>query len=234
MIRFKEENQLRLSKLLLVLIFTALIAVGCNKGPSTAEMMYDHLEKAVALEETFQEQQEPLVNLEQEEKALYDQIIDLGMKDIEENQKLTEDAIALIEQRRNLLEVEKESIEAAKSEFDKITQYISELETEELKTKAENLNETMITRYEAYQNLYDAYMTSLDYDEELYKLLQSEELSKEKLESQVEKINQSYEKVISANTAFNERTRAYNEQKREFYELADLNVKYPDQESSNE
>jgi ABC-type siderophore export system fused ATPase/permease subunit len=58
----------------LLTIVTFLLSA-CT-GQSAQEKIYDHLEKAVTLEDAFSEQQQPLVDLENKEQKLYNEIID--------------------------------------------------------------------------------------------------------------------------------------------------------------
>lgn len=219
-------------RLVIILILTILTA--CTQGPSTAEQMYEHLEKAIELEENFAAQQEPLLELERKEKELYDEIIQKTSSEFEESVELSRQAIDIIHERRDIMDLEKESIEAAKEEFDKVTPLIEELDQEEAKETAEQMVEAMDQRYEAYLELYENYLQSLDLNEELYKMLQNEELTKEKLENQIEQVNESYDAIMAANETFNEFTRTYNDLKMKFYEQTELNIEMPEDEEEQE
>ncbi|MEQ6377291.1 YkyA family protein [Bacillaceae bacterium S4-13-56] len=223
---------MNLKKQLVMMLAIPAVLIGCSNEPNAEEEIYNHLENAVTQEEGFKEQQQPLIELEQQEKDLYDQIIDLGMNDFEQIKTLSQEAINLIEQREVKLELEKASIDSAKQEFDKIEQYISDLETDEQKEKVNQLKTAMENRYKAYNDLHDAYASSMELDKELYTMLQKEDLEKEELEQQIDKINASYDQVNELNSTFNNLTKEYNEAKREFYESTDLNVDYGDSENS--
>nr|WP_204500545.1 YkyA family protein [Aquibacillus albus] len=202
-----------------------IFLTGCN-SESIPEEMYEHLEQAVSLEEPFAEKQGSLVELEDEEKEIYDEIIELGMDDIDRIQELSTRALENIDERKEIIVTEKQSIEDAKEEFDKVNPLIEEINDESIKTKAVELTEAMEERYNAYLDLNDAYTNSLNEDEALYQLLQKEDVEEEELRSQIEAVNESYDKVIETNQLFNEKTEVYNTLKREFYELAELNVQY--------
>ncbi|MBO8155414.1 MAG: YkyA family protein [Bacillaceae bacterium] len=214
-------------RVIIILIFALLTA--CSQGPTAAEQMYEHLEKAVDLEENFAAQQEPLLELERQEKELYDKIIQMSSSEFEESVKLSEEAIDIIEQRRDIMDIEKESIEAAKTEFDKVKPMIEELEDENVKEIAGNMIDAMENRFQSYQDLYESYMKSLDLNKELYLMLQNEDLTKEKLENQIDQINNSYDEIMASNKQFNDFTKTYNNLKMEFYQSAGINIQPADQ-----
>ena len=207
-------------------LFLIVITIGCSSGPSPEEEVYATLENVVSLEESFKEQQDPLVELENSEKAIYDEIISLSMKDFDKIVSLSAEAIALVEERENRINNEHESIQSAKSEFETVGSHIEMIEDTDLKKEAEGLVELMNRRYSAYEDLYTNYTNALTYDKELYQLFQNEDLSIEILEEQINSINESYEEVIKANNQFNEITDTYNKAKVKFYENAELNIVY--------
>ncbi len=213
-----------------ILIFIGLMSIlltaACQSGPSLEEQIYVHLEQAVKLETEFEEQQNPIVNLEQKEKVLYDQIIDLGLKEMDQIKQLSIEALALVEERQSRLEKEYESLKQSKVEFDKIYDLVEQIETEQTKVLSKKIVELMNSRYQAYDELYSVYSTSIKLDQELYKMFQREDLKLEELEEHIDKINQSYEDVIAVNTKFNNLTEEYNEKKKLFYEAAGIAVKY--------
>ncbi len=224
---------MRFTKVVSLLAATIFILSACS-GQSAQEKIYEHLEKAVSLEDEFRKQQEPLKKLEEQEQELYNQIIDLSMDEFDQIKKLSKEAAALVEEREEKLKLEKESIDAAKEEFDKIKPLIEDLDEEQAEAKkiAEQLVDTMNKRYNAYQDLYEAYQKALDLDKELYEMLQQKDLTQEELQQQVKSINESYSAVIEANEQFNTYTKEYNELKKQFYEAVGLDVSYEDSAES--
>ncbi|MBB6452422.1 hypothetical protein HNQ94_000867 [Salirhabdus euzebyi] len=184
-----------------------------------AGMMYGHLEEALSLEEPFAEQQQHLLELEQQESELYNEIINLGMDKFEQIQEKANDAITLVNQRTTSIQQEMESIDAAKEEFEKIAPMIQHLENSEAKEKAQEMYDVMQERYVAYIQLYEAYMKSLEQDENLYEMLKQENTTEQELEDQIDQVNISYNKINECNILFNQKTDQYNDLKREFYEL---------------
>ncbi|WP_339227555.1 YkyA family protein [Oceanobacillus sp. FSL K6-2867] len=213
-------------KLLLILsISLAVLLAACN-SQSTEEKIHNHLEEAVTLEEEFEKKQSEITKLELEEQDIYDQIIDLGMDDIKTIKELSNQALKIIEQRAEKIELEKGSIEKSKEEFNEIEALLDDIENEELKNTAESMHEVMNNRYSAYEKLNNAYTESLELEKELYELLQLEDLEQERLTDQINSINESYEQVLQLNEEFNNYTVEYNELKKEFYEAADIEVAY--------
>lgn len=207
----------------ILLFISIVLLVGCSQ--SKEEEIFKILESVVELEKGFEEQQEPLVQLEEEEKALYEEILNLGLKETEQINKLSDEAIALSEQRKELLNLERESIEKAEKEFTKIKEQIEQVEDEALKKLANDLYTIMNHRYESHSKLYEQYQLGIQYDQELYNMLKDESVSLEQLREKVDEINSVYEEVYSLNETFNQLTQQYNEAKIEFYNKAELNYK---------
>lgn len=205
---------------------SSLLLSGCVNGESPEQEIFDTLEKVVDLEESFETQQEPLLELEQKEKEVYNEIINLGMKEFEQIVKLAEEGLTLVEQREAAMQTEKESITAAREQFEEVKNSIEMLEEEELKKEAQSLYQLMEKRYEAYMTLFNHYMEAAELDKELYGLFQTEDLTLEQLQLQINKINETYEKIKDSNQSFNEFTEQYNEAKFTFYKNAGLDVEY--------
>ncbi|MGD6941699.1 YkyA family protein [Cytobacillus gottheilii] len=222
-------NKLKSGMWISVLLMSMVLLSGCLNSETPAEKMHTVLEDAVAAEKGFEEQQTPLVELEKQEKELYDQIIALSMKEFEEIQKLSDEALASADQREEHMNEEKQSIDASKEEFQKIPDLIEEMEEEELKSEAQQLYDTMMDRYELHDTLYNQYSEALNNDKQLYELFKTKDLQLEQLEEQITLINDSYEQVLETNKKFNEKTADYNEIKLSFYQAAGLNVNTEDE-----
>ncbi len=216
----KYKKLITLAGILVVIIGLS----GCLNNSSPEEKIYETLEEVAALEEDFQKQQEPLQKLEEEDNELYGKIIQLGMKEIEEIQSLSNDAIEGIEERKELMKKEKAAISEAKDRFKDFNDQIKDLEDESLKTKANELNDTMTNRYDEYDELYKHYSKSLTQENELYTLLKKEDVTKDELQKQIEAINETYNSLMTSNDKFNDLTNEYNEQKITFYKSAKLDV----------
>lgn len=213
------------SSILLIVVAIIFILSGCAEKKTTIEKMYDVLENVVNKEKVFEEQQEPLVTLEKQEKDIYDQIIKQGMKEYDQIVKLSDEALALADKRKDRLEKETTSLKESEQEFSKVADLKEQLEDPALKELADDLYNIMLKRYEAHRELYKQYSLALQYDEELYQMFKNKNLPLEDLEAQINKLNESYKKVYAANEQFNNYTEQYNEKKLTFYKKAGLKTK---------
>lgn len=202
-----------------------IVLTGCS-SQSTEEQIHNHLEEAVALEEEFENQQSVITDLESQEQEIYSQIIDLGMDDIEQIKELSSEALSIIDEREEKIELEKESIESSQKEFSNIDDLISKIEDADLKEKAEKMYEVMDNRYSVYAELNEAYLTSLEKERKLYTMLEQEDLEQKELTNHINSINETYEQVLDLNEQFNNYTVEYNALKKEFYEAAELDIAY--------
>lgn len=204
----------------------SLFLTGCTNGDSPEQEIFQTLEKVVELEASFEEQQEPLLELEKKETAIYEEILSLGMKEFDQIVKLSQEGLGLVEQKEAAMEEEKKSIEAAREEFVEVKAAMESLEDDELKKEAQALYQLMEQRYEAYMTLWNHYKESMVIEKDMYELFQTEDLTLEELQMQINNLNEKYEKINEANDSFNAFTGEYNEAKLEFYKKAGLDVSY--------
>ncbi|WP_226658490.1 YkyA family protein [Pseudalkalibacillus hwajinpoensis] len=216
----------RLGILSLFFCFLMVGLVGCQFGGSPEEKMYDHLEEAVALEDQFREQQDPLAKAEKKEQDIYNEIVALSMEEFDKIEKLSKEAEDNSDQRLEYLKKEKESIDEAYEEFEEVKDLTEDLETDAAKKDAKNLIDIMDKRYEAYGKLHKEYKAAVEQDKKLYSSLQDKELTLEQLQDQIKSVNDKYGKVAEHKEDFNKYTSDFNEAKKAFYESAELNVNY--------
>lgn len=207
----------------------SFLLMGCLGGPTPEEQIYETLEKVVTVEKDFEEQQNPLVELEKKEKELYDEILKLGMKEFDQIVSLSNDALAIVGDRETRINNEQKSIEASKKEFQKVDALISEIKEDSVKEEANELVSLMNERYESYEDLYTVYKEAIEHDKKLYEMFQNEELTLDELEQQITLINETYEKVVAANETFNKLTDQYNKAKVTFYQNAGLEVVFKEE-----
>lgn len=213
------------NRIFIIMIGFIFLLTACGGG-STEEKIYTHLEEAVHLEKDFQDQQDGINELEQEEQEIYDEIIDLTMDDFDKIEELANEAIETIEERESKIEIEKQSMDDSKEEFSNVEALIDKVDSEDVKTKANEMYEIMMERYEQYNQLHEDYLASLKLETSLYEMVQDKETEQEKVIDQITKINEKYEEILNDNEAFNQDTKEYNELKEEFYEIADIDVQY--------
>ncbi|MDP4169502.1 MAG: YkyA family protein [Bacillota bacterium] len=209
---------------LIAIISSILMLTGCFNQQTPAEKMYVVMEKVVTAEKGFEDQQDPLVELEMKEKVQYDQIMALGMKQYEKVVKIADEAIKNSLQRKAYMNVEQKSLKESEMEFKKTGEFIKDIDDDQLRNKAKELYKTMMTRYKTHAVLYREYMTGIAYDQELYRLFEKQNVTLDELQSEINKINSTYKKIYAANNQFNELTLKYNKEKLSFYEIAGIKI----------
>jgi hypothetical protein len=215
---------IRITRISIAVVISSFFLTGCISKESSAEKLYQVLENVVDAEKEFEEQQEPLVELERQEKEIYNEIMTLGMKQHEKIVMLSDEALTIIEQRKHHLQLELDSINASKTEFKKVEEIINNIKDPDQKKKAEDLSKIMKKRYQLHNRLSKEYSSALDRDKELYLMLKEESILYDKLEAHVADLNTTYQKVLEANEEFNDLTAQYNEKKLEYYKQAGLNL----------
>jgi hypothetical protein len=209
-------------KLLLLLVLILGLLTGCKVVPE--EKIYDIMEQTVVKEKDFEKQQKPLTELESKEKKIFEEIMDLGMKDMEQMTKLANLALDNLKERKEKMELEQKSMIASKKEFSKIEDPIEKIESKQLKKEAQDLFQLMEKRYAFHDRLYEAYNKGIETNIQLYKLLMKKDVSMDDLENQIEITNKAYSEVLKMNEQFNEQTKKFNNEKKKFYKLAKINI----------
>lgn len=230
----KQVGGLRLGKMYTRMTMIGIILIvalaGCSFGKKPPEKVYDHLESAAKQEQDFAKDQQKMVKKEKKEQDLYDKAIKLDMKKFDEMTSLSKQAAKMADERKNLLDDEKESLDASYEEFDKVKPIIKDLDDADMKKKANQVAEKMDKRHKAFGKLYDAYESSTSLDKKLYQMLQDKKLKPEALQKQIDQVNNKYKTVNKAKEEFNTDTDQYNKAKKAFYKAADLNVTFEDKD----
>lgn len=199
----------------------SIIITGCS---SAEKNIFQTIEATAMKEEQFEKQQEPIKKLETEEKALYDEIMDIGMNDIDHIVSLADEALANLNKREEYINKEKESLIASKKEFAKTADHIKKIKDEQLKEQAKQLDKIMNDRFDAYDQLYTAYLNGLTEDRKIYEMVKDQELTIDDLQNQIEQSNKVYETVYDLNKLFNEETEKFNQAKLKFYQDSGLEI----------
>lgn len=205
--------------LAVILLASATLLSACG---TPEEQIHKSLEETVVLEKDFEKQQKPLMKLEEEEKKLFDDIMQLGMKKFDEITSLSDKALANLDKREELLAKEEKAMSASKKEFDKIDNLIDKLKDDQLREKAKELQKLMIQRYESHELLVEAYKKVIKEDRKIYELMKDKELKLENLEAQIEAANKVQEEVLAASEEFNKFTEEFNEEKGKLYKEAGI------------
>jgi tRNA U34 5-carboxymethylaminomethyl modifying GTPase MnmE/TrmE len=210
-----------------------LVLAACADSTPQVDI-YKALEAVVASEKQFSKQQQPLVELEKKEKKKYDEIISLGMKEHKQIQRLSDEALSIVDERKERIEEEQKSMEASKEKFKEAVELIKKLDKESYKKDAESLIVLMNKRYDSYDALHHQYQKAVQLDRELYEMFKKDDVKLDELEKQITAINESYEQIMKANKEFNELTKEYNDTKAALYKKAGLEVVKDGQEKSGQ
>lgn len=181
------------------------------------------LESTVKLEKNSSKQEKSLGDLESREQVVYNQISKLNSDEIEKIKELSNDAIEIAEERKEKIEQERKYILSAKKEFQKLTPLMEDIE-EDAKKELRKVKNIMDERYSIYEEIYNTYLKGIKQDKKLYKLLQSEDVTLEVFQKQLEENNKTYKKVEELNNSFNEKTTQFNDSKQKFNKAAGLKV----------
>lgn len=211
----------------MVITFVSFIMIlsGCFNSNGTIDKIYDVLEGVVSVEKSFESQQEPLMELEKKEQKLYNQIIELGMKNYDQINNLADEALKIVNERQIHMDNETESLKKSKQEFVKMKTLKKDLDDPKVKKLADDLYDIMQKRYAAHDVLYMEYSNGLKYDKELYFMFKKKDVPLETLEAKVNKVNSTYEKILRANEDFNKYTNEYNSKKLALYQKAGFKIK---------
>lgn len=207
-----------------VFLFMLIILLNACGSETTEEQIHQYLEEAVELEEDFLTYEEEIASLEQEEQDIYETITDLD--DFSRIKELSKEALDIIQERSDKLNQERDSIEASEEAFQKSKPLIADLDEKNVRKKAIEMYDVMNERYEAYAHLYELYKDSLSLEEELYTFLQEKDAEPKDVTNKIADINEYYEEIHDATEAFSTYTTRYNELKKEFYDIADLDVTF--------
>ncbi|MEI3611037.1 YkyA family protein [Pseudogracilibacillus sp. SO30301A] len=200
-------------------IFTMLLFISACGEEDVTEEINAYLEETINIEKEFEASQEKVFELEKEDEELYKEIIGLGSDDHEKVQTLADQAIDLLDKRLEYLEMEKASLEDSRATFENIEPLIEKITDEEQQELTRKMYDTMINRYDSYEEVYKNYTDSIRLTKELYTLFKEEEFNQNRVYSIIENVNDSYEDVLDANESFNKETVLYNELKQEYYDI---------------
>jgi hypothetical protein len=200
----------------LLLILIIILLQGCNALAPENEIL-SAFEKIAKYENESNEQQTSLVALEQQQTKLYNKIMSLGMKQFPKVTQLSQDALQIIEKRKQRIQKENENIQLAKKQLKIVKENVSHLHDEKLKQSTVRLTKIVEKRYVAYDELYDHYHKALILEKQLYHLFQNQHVTLEQLQEQIDKINAVYKEIMNDNNRFNDYTEQYNKEKKRLY-----------------
>lgn len=205
---------------ILIAAFLFILLAGCGRLPE--EKIQNILESARGQEAGYETEQKEIAQLEQEEQKLFDEIIEKTSEDLDEIEKIANEALKNIDQRSKKIGLEKDSIQKSREEFSTVEKQITKLSDAELEKKANELVRQMELRYGAYDDLYNSYETMLKSEKGFYQAMKNEQVQKAELEELLVELNKSYKDVLDKNDKFNKTSEKYNKIKTTFYEKAEL------------
>ncbi|MFC3211154.1 YkyA family protein [Planomicrobium okeanokoites] len=198
-------------------ISSALLLSACS-GPSTEEQLDSVLKDTFEAESDYRDTQSEMEELETAEQEKFESIMALTQEQQEDVKANAEEAIASVEQRLELLETEKASMDSAEEAFQEIDTVIEETEDEELKNDLTALKTKMHDRFDAHEKFTAAYEELAAEQKELYEMLVNEETELQVLQEKTVTVNDKNKEVQNAVTEFNEQTEQFNEMKNSLIE----------------
>lgn len=207
---------MQVKRSILFIAFIVILTSACS-GENVHEKIMQQLEETLEMETEFEKSQTEILKLEEEDEALYNQMIQLTPTEEEELINLSEQALALLRERLKYLEMERDSLEHSREAFEQIEPMLVKITNTEHAELAKQMYDTMIRRYEIYEDVYEKYVSSVQLTEDLYKKMQKK-ANEPSFYRSITEVNESYEAVFIANEQFNNATAAYNELKKAYYE----------------
>lgn len=198
-------------------ISSVLFLSACS-GPSTEEQLDAVLKDTFDAESDYRDTQSQMEELESTEQGKFESIMALTQEQQEDVRTNAEEAIASVEERLELLETEKASMDSAEEAFQEIDTVIEETEEEDVKSDLTALKTKMNERFEAHAQFAAVYEELAAEQKELYEMLLNEETELQTLQEKTVAVNEKNQEVQTAVTAFNEQTEQFNEMKNNLIE----------------
>lgn len=205
-------------KLAIATVLTGTLFLSACTGASTEEQLNGILEATFEEEAEYREVQSELQSREQDEQEIFESIMALTKEQQAEVEEKSQEAIASADERLELLETERESMQSAAEQFKEIGQLIEETEDESLKSELQALKEQMDERFMRHSEFTDQYEALIGHQKELYAMVAKEDMDLATLQDKTDEVNEQNDSVQEAVTAFNEETEQFNELKNETIE----------------
>ncbi len=205
-------------KIAIATVLTGTLFLSACSGASTEEQLNEILETTFEEEAEYRDVQSELQSREQNEQEIFESIMALTKEQQAEVEEKSQEAIASADERLELLETERESMQSAADEFDGIDELIEETEEEAVKADLQALKEQMNERFAKHGEFTDAYQALIEQQKQLYAMVAEEDMDLATLQDKTNEVNEQNELVQEAVTAFNEQTEQFNELKNETIE----------------
>lgn len=205
-------------KIAIATVLTGTLFLSACSGASTEEQLNEILETTFEEEAEYRDVQSELQSREQNEQEIFESIMALTKEQQAEVEEKSQEAVASADERLDLLETERESMQSAAEEFTGIDELIEKTEEEAVKSDLQALKERMDERFAKHGEFMDAYQTLIEHQKELYAMVAEEDMDLATLQDKTNEVNEQNELVQEAVTAFNEQTEQFNELKNETIE----------------
>lgn len=215
---------MRILKIAVLLTLLIIGLIACSEKEMVINEVHHHLNEAVTIEVDFESYQNELNELEKKDTELYNLIVTLSDNDLEEQQRLINDAKEVLSKKKEILKMISEMIQESKKEFEQIEPLMDKLEESEHIEQVQKMYDAMMERYGAYNNLYDSYIVSIELTNELYDLILKKDAESSAIFTVIKNVNESYDVIQEMNELFNKYTITYNALKSEFYDLIGENT----------
>ena len=192
-------------------ISSVLLLSACS-GPSTEEQLDAVLKDTFDAENDYRDTQSQMEELETTEQEKFESIMALTQEQQEDVRTNAEEALASVDERLELLETEKASMDSAEEAFQEIDTVIEETD-EDLKKDLTALKTKMHDRFDAHEQFAATYEELAAEQKELYEMLLNEETELQLLQEKTVAVNDKNKEVQTAVAAFNEQTEQFNEMK---------------------
>ncbi|WP_019241134.1 MULTISPECIES: YkyA family protein [Bacillus] len=194
-----------------LLIILSLLTISSLVGCSNEEKEYIDKHTQIVRQATEISKQNVLFGeYHMEEQELYEIIISEGEDSINNVQKQMENALTIINQSKELVKSENDSLLVTKTKLDENEPLLSKLRKSNKKSIALKLDHMYKERMTIYQEALNQYDQLLDCEEKLYVAFQNGAELKE-VSEEVDHINEESQKVRNVIQQFNKVTQRYNQ-----------------------
>ncbi|MDN7244325.1 YkyA family protein [Planococcus shenhongbingii] len=202
-----------MKKSVLAAVFSSVLILSACSGPTASEQLDTVLKDTFDAEKTYRETQGDMEELEKNEQQLFESTMALTQEQQDKVKKQVEEARASADERLELLEIEKESMNEAQENFKKLDAVIEEADNTQIKEDLGSLKTTMTERYNSHDKFAAAYETLYNLQQELYTMLLDENAQLPELQEKAMEVNEQNTAVQETVAVFNDKTEQFNELK---------------------
>lgn len=199
----------------IVFLAATLFLAGCSAN--AGEELDSVLQDTYDAEQEYRDTQGQLEELEQQEQGIFESIMALTQEEQAQVAEQSAEAQSIADERLELLQTEKDSLQAAEESFAEVDGVIEDAE-EEFQSDLTAIKEKMNERFAAHDDFAAQYEKLTGLQKELYGMLADEETDISALQAKTAEVNEQNEATKNAVAAFNTHTEEFNELKNSFLE----------------